>query len=379
MNNRKNPELRMKLAFVAIGIIAVLAIIFGSWVWNLAFSPETFDLNTWANNAVFNSCLSLGTMVLGFVAVRESMKGKEDGKYQSLLDAFNALVEGLYESGRIVWFDEFVPWLAQRQAREKKVSYLTKHGMGRREAEAVVDNATVADIPTLSGIKPGERPSERFGSDIVRKNREGEEVFIPAIKGTWACYVEDVLTDKISVDVDDPSYYLSASKDRGPDLTSLEKAQAADRDRVRSLRVSIISKIAIGLVYSALFSMFAVDRNSGIGTSEALWNLVFRLTVAALGLVCGGFTGDTDVRFLCKWIKDKMKVVRDFNEYCNSGEFKPRSFEERAEKAKAKAREITSGEVKTDLSAAPAIELALTSENQSAVEQKDINKTSTLF
>ena len=51
MNNRKNPELRMKLAFVAIGIIAVLAIIFGSWAWNLVFSPETFDLNTWANNA----------------------------------------------------------------------------------------------------------------------------------------------------------------------------------------------------------------------------------------------------------------------------------------------------------------------------------------
>lgn len=333
MNSRKNPELRMKLAFVAIGVAAVLAIIFGSWAWNLVFSPETFDVNKWANDAVFNTCVSLGTMVLGFVAVRESMKGKEDGKFQTLLDSFNTLVEGLYESGRIVWFDQFVPWLAQRQAREKKVSYLTKHGMGRREAEAIVDHATTADIPILSGIKPGERPSEKFGSDVTRKDRDGKAVFIPAIKGTWACYVEDVLTDKISIDVDDPSYYLSASKDRGPDLTSLEKAQATDRDRIRSLRFSIVSKIGIGLVYSALFSMLAVDMNAGIGTSEAIWNLVFRLTTAALGFVCGGFMGDTDVRFLCKWIKDKMKVVRDFGKYCDSGEFKPKTFEERASEA----------------------------------------------
>ena len=337
MESRKSPETRMKLAFVAIGLAAVLAIVFGSWAWNLVFSPESFDVIKWANDAVFNTCVSLATMVLGFVAVRESAKGKESGRYQSLLGQFNDLVESLYESGRIVWFDQFVPWLGQRQAREKKVGYLAKHGMGRREAEAIVDNATVSDIPTISGLKPGDRPTEAFGSDIWRKDRKGKEVFIPAIKGTWACYVEDVLTDKISIDVDDPSYYLTASREGGPDLTSLEKAQATDRERVRSMRLGILSKVGIGLVYSALFSMLAVDANSDMGTSEAVWNLVLRLATAALGFVCGGFMGDTDVRYLCKWIKDKAKVVRDFGKYMDSGEFVPVSFEERAKEAAAAA------------------------------------------
>lgn len=342
----KNPDFVMKMAFVCIGILVILAMIFGSWVWNLMFSPENFDLNKWANRAVFNGSISLGMMVLGFIAIDETLKANEEGKYQTLIDAFNDLVEDLFTSSRIVYFDLFVPWLADRQLREKKIRYLTMHGMGRLEAEAIVDYAKIEDIEIITGLKPKEKMTFKTfalsltrkgkeeeekkeaaeGHDIVRKTRDGKDVLIPAIKGCWAGYVEDVLTGKISITVEDASYYLTASRDRKSNQTSLERSIATDKERVRSLKVAFASKVFAGLVYTALFSLLIVDLNQGATTAEALWNLILRLGSATLGFIAGGFSGSTNVRFLNKWIKEKMMVVREYNKYVDGGEFKLQSF-----------------------------------------------------
>lgn len=330
MENRRDPELVLKLGFVAIGAVAVLAIVFGSWLWNLVFDPAGFDLVKWANDAVFNSCVSLAMMVLGFVAIGETLKEKEGGRYQRVLSAFNSLVEGLYETGRIVWFDQFVGWLGTRQAFEKKVAYLCKRGMGREDARSIVLYARISDLPAISGLRPGEKPTEAFGKDVVRYLPDGRKELIPAIKGTWAGYVEDVLTDKVTVDADDASYYLSASSRRGEDLTSLERPQETERERLRSLRFSIASKVGIGLVLSALVSMLAVDMTSDAGAAQALWGLIMRLCTAAFGFICGGFMGSANDRFRCKWLKEKSKVVRDYVKYLEAGEFVPRSREEAA-------------------------------------------------
>ena len=347
----RNPEFIMKMAFVAIGVVVVLAFILGSFFWNLMFDPEHFDVNRWANRAVFNGSISLAMMVLGFIAIDSAMTSKEDGVYLPLVYDFNGLVEELYNNSRIVYFDQFIPWLADIQLREKKIRHLTKRGMGRMEAEAIVDFAKLEDIETISGIKPNQkfkkddRSLEEFGQDVIRTLKDGREILIPAIKGSWAPYVEDVLTDRITINVEDASYYLTAGKNKDANLTTLERAQATERERIKSIRFSFVSKVLIGIVYTAVFSLLAVDLNSEMGTSEALWNLMLRLGSATLGFLSGGFAGNTNVRFMCKWVKEKMKVIRDYNKYYDTKEFLPKSYEEtmkeRIEAAKKERENVT--------------------------------------
>lgn len=333
MNKRfkdKDPDYILKMGFVAIGVVVVVAIIIASWVWNLIFDPEHFDVNKWANRAIFNGSISLAMMVLGFIAIGESLKAKEDGKYHQRREAFNEIVNKVYDSHRIVYLDPFISWYAERQVREKRIRYLTKHGMPRVDAEMVIDYASFDDLEKISGLRPGEKPSGKTGVDIIKKDKDGEDILIPAIRDTLVAYVEEVLNGMITVDVEDASYYTTADKNKNADLTSLERAQATERERVHSLRASFISKIAIGLVYVTMFAMLATDLNQGMGTPEAIWNLILRLGSATLGFAGGGFTGSSNTHFVYKWLGDKMRVLNEFNHFLDTGEYKPISYAESA-------------------------------------------------
>jgi hypothetical protein len=151
--NRKTPEFIMKMSFVVVGFIVIIAIIIGSYIWNLIFDPNHFDVNKWGNRTVFNGSIGLGGMVLGYIGVCESLKASMVGDYNKLIESFDELIKELYDSMRIVYFDQFIPWLTQRQLREKKIHHLTKHGMGRMEAEAIEDYAREDDIEIISGVR----------------------------------------------------------------------------------------------------------------------------------------------------------------------------------------------------------------------------------
>ncbi len=328
--NKKNhdSEYILKMGFVVIGVIVVLAIIVASWIWNLIFDPEHFDVNKWATRAIFNGSISLAMMVLGFIAIGESLKAKETGKYQERRNVFNDLVNDIYDTDKIVYFDPFISWYAERQVHEKRIRYLTKHGMPRMDAEIIIDYASFDDLEKISGLKPGEKPTGKFGEDLVKKDKDGNDVLIPAIRDTLVAYVEEVLSGIITVEVEDASYYLTADKNKKADLTSLERAQATESERIKSLRISFISKIVIGLVYVTLFALLAVDLNQGMGEAEAIWNLILRIGSATLGFIGGGFTGSSNTRFIYKWLGDKMRVLREYNKFLDSGEYKPKTYAE---------------------------------------------------
>lgn len=329
-DNKKNhdSEYTLKMGFVVIGVIVVLAIIIASWIWNLIFDPEHFDVNKWATRAIFNGSISLAMMVLGFIAIGESLKAKETGKYQERRNVFNDLVSDIYDTDKIVYFDPFISWYAERQVHEKRIRYLTKHGMPRMDAEIIIDYASFDDLEKISGLKPGEKPTGKFGEDLVKKDKDGNDVLIPAIRDTLVAYVEEVLSGIITVEVEDASYYLTADKNKKADLTSLERAQATENERIKSLRISFISKIVIGLVYVTLFALLAVDLNQGMGEAEAIWNLILRIGSATLGFIGGGFTGSSNTRFIYKWLGDKMRVLREYNKFLDSGEYKPKTYAE---------------------------------------------------
>lgn len=327
-NKTRDSEYILKMGFVVIGVFVVLAIIIASWIWNLIFDPEHFDVNKWATRAIFNGSISLAMMVLGFIAIGESIKAKAGGKYQERRNDFNELVNDIYDTNKIVFFDPFISWYAERQVREKRIRYLTKHGMPRIDAEIIIDYASFEDLEKISGLKPGDEPTGKFGEDIVKKDKDGKEILIPAIRDTLVAYVEEVLNGVITVEVEDASYYLTADKNKKADLASLERPQATETERVKSLRISFISKIVIGLVYITLFAMLAVDLNQGMGEAEAVWNLILRIGSATLGFGGGGFTGFSNTRFIYKWLGDKMRVLREYNKFLETGEFKPKSYEE---------------------------------------------------
>ena len=339
----KNPDYVLKMGFVTIGVLVVITIIIVSWIWNLVFDPEHFDVVKWATRAVFNGSISLAMMVLGFIAICESLKAKTEGKYQKRREAFNDLVNEIYESNKIVFLDPFITWYAERQVREKRVRYLTKVGMPRMDAEVIVDHADMADLPKISGLRPGDKPTGRMGEDVAKRLKDGTEVLIPAIRDTQVAYVEEVINGTITVNVEDASYYTTADRNKKQFLTSLERAQATETERVKSLRTSFISKIGIGLVYVTVFAMLAVDLDRGMGTPEAIWEMILRFGSATLGFIGGGFTGSSNTQFVYKWLGDKMRVLREYNKFLDTGEFKPRSYEEtakeRLEAAKQRDRE----------------------------------------
>ena len=78
--NKRNPEFIMKMGFVVIGLILVLVSIIASYVWDLIFNPENFNIVKWANRAVFNNSIKIATMVLGFIGVAELLKSLKNGK-----------------------------------------------------------------------------------------------------------------------------------------------------------------------------------------------------------------------------------------------------------------------------------------------------------
>lgn len=330
MNKNKNPDYLLKMGFVALGIIVVITLIVGSWVWNLVFDPSHFDVSNWVTQAVFNNALSIVMMVLGFVAINETLKSRENGRYQKRLEQFNDLVNELFENGKIIFLDQFISWYSERQVIEKKVKHLTKHGMPRMDAEIIVKYASISDISKISGLKAGEKPTGKFGEDIIFKNKNGEEILIPAIRDTLAAYVEEALNGTITVNTENASYYTSADKGGHGDLTSLEKPQETEKERLSSLRKSFITKALSTVIYITIASLLVVDLSTGVETPEAIRSFILRLSSATFGFISGAFAGSTNASFLYKLVGEKMRVIKEYNKFLETKEFKPKTYEETA-------------------------------------------------
>ena len=342
--NKRDQEFVMKMGFVVIGLILVLVSIVASYVWDLIFNPENFDVVKWANRAVFNNSIKIATMVLSFIGVVELLKSLKNGRYQKRVDLFNEEVNQLYDTNRFASFDEFLIWLTEKELKEKKVKHLVSHGAKTDEAMLIVEFAKIDDIPTITGIKQVEvekgfwkwkhkvtviqKPLGRVGEDIVRELKDGSMALIPAIKDELAPYIEDVLDGSIIVKCEDSSYYITIGKSDNSNLSSVERAKATEKERVKSLIKAFISAFITGVIYTTMFALLVTEQKEGVGTSESIWNLLLRLGSATLGIILGGFAGISDVNYLYKILGEKMTVLIKNRRYSENGDFVAKSFEE---------------------------------------------------
>ena len=311
----------LKMSFVAIGIIGVFAIIFVSWVWNLVFNPQAFNVSKWAERVIFNISIALLMMVLGFIAIAESLKSKENGKYNLIKDEFQNDVKTLYaDELKLNNFDDWLPFHAERQLRNKKIKFLTSKGMKRTIAMVIVDYASTEDIKVITGLEPNSKPKGVCGENVI-KYVDDKKITIPAVKDTFAYYIEQVLSGMITIEVGSASYYTSVDTKNTNIEESLEAPIHTDSERIKSTRRSFIAKALSMAVYITLFALLATDVGSDMNTEEALWQFTGRMLSATGGFISGGMAGATNIMFLIKAIKQKRKVLAEYNASWNTGEF----------------------------------------------------------
>ena len=118
---KANIEYVFKITAVLAGVIIVFGVIIGSYFWNLVFDPSNFDLKSWLQNTIFIIIISLVMMVLGFIDMDATVKSMKRSNYNRDRAAFNEDVGSIYEDDTIVFFDQFIPWLAERQLRQKNI------------------------------------------------------------------------------------------------------------------------------------------------------------------------------------------------------------------------------------------------------------------
>lgn len=336
IKERKSLEYYFKMAVVFGGVVIVFGIILGSYLWNLVFNPAGFELVPWLEKFIFCVIISYIMMVLGFIDLDATLRASKSSDYSRDRASFNDDVGSIYEDDTVVFFDQFIPWNAERQLRQKKIRYLAARGISTADAENIIDYANEDDLPHISGINPGEKPTDKMGEDLVKtikyRGNDGKicekEVVIPKIKGTNAAYVQDMLSGNVFIDVEDPSYYLTDSKTKDNNKTSLERAKATELERRKYIKRQFITKGLSMAVISLCFTLLSPDSNSALSGQERAWIFVLRLASACGGFGAGAIAGVMNVAYVTRWINDKHKVVTEFIKFLKSGLFKPYTREQ---------------------------------------------------
>lgn len=336
MKEKKPVEFYFKMAVVVGGSVIIFAIILGSYLWNLTFNPENFQLVPWLEKIIFCTVISYVMMVLGFVDLDATLRASKNSSYSKDREAFNNDVGELYENNTVVYFDQFIPWEAERELKDKKIRFLTSRGISTTDAETLIEYASEDDLPIISGINPGDKPTGKFGEDLVKtvkvKGKDGKEiekkVVIPKIKDINASYVQCVLDGEVTIDCEDPSYYLTDSKTRDTGSTRIERAQHAEKERRRYVVRQFITKGVSMVVISLIFTILTPDIADAGDMSERTWTFMLRLASAFGGFGAGAFAGVQNIAYITRWIDDKHKVVVDFTKYMESGLFVPKTREQ---------------------------------------------------
>lgn len=338
--HNSRTDTRFKLGFILTGSIALIIAIFATFLISTDFSLQEVDWQEWAVNFAINVIVSVLAIFLALNGVTEILKSKEEGSYQRCFDSLNELTEEVYSRNELVTFDGFVPWMEGHETRKAKINYLTRAGIDANIAKDIVDYASTSDIPTISGYDGKGRPSEAYGEEVIRKDRDGNDVYIPAIKGIWAKPVSKVLSNKVRVFFPNSAYFLTAFPNVDDDVSTGESALKTERKRRRLIRSNIASRIVSLALTSALLGVVAVDISLSDGWAEKLWSFISHLLIAITGFVNGGVLACTSVNYLVKELKDKIKMIRDFHQYLNSGEYKPVDYEEEKRRKIAKHNEL---------------------------------------
>lgn len=342
--HNSHTDIRFKLGFLATGSVALVLSLFVTFMFSTDFTFQGIDWNEWAFNFVLNVIVSVLAIFLSLNGVTEILKSKEEGNYQRCFDSLNGLTEELYRNNEYVTFDGFVPWMEAHETRKAKINYLTRSGIDAGIARDIVDYASTSDIPTISGYDGKGRPSEAYGEEVIRKDKDGNDVFIPAIKGVWAKPVAKVLSNKVRVFFPNSAYFLTAFPNLDDDISTGESAIKTERKRRRMIRSTVISRIISLALTSALFGVVAVDISLAQGWADKLWSFISHLLIAIAGFVNGGVLACTSVGYLVKELKDKIKMIRDFHQYLASGDYKPVDYEEEKRKKIAKYLEYRARE-----------------------------------
>lgn len=337
-------DVTFRLASIGLGSITLLLSVFVTFLLSTDFSFQSIDWNQWAFNFAINGVLSILAILLSLNGISEILMTREDGSYMACFNALNGLTEELYEHNELVTFDGFVPWMEAHETRKTKINYLTRAGIDAGIARDIVDYASTSDIPTISGYDGKGKPSEAYGEEVIRKDKDGNDVYIPAIKGVWAKPVAKVLSNKVRVFFPNSAYFLTTWSGQGDDVSTGESAIRTERKRRRVIRSSVASRIiSLGLM-SAMFGLITVDVAMAENLTEKVWTFLSRLFIVVAGFVNGGVLACTSVGYLVKELKDKIKMIRDFHQYLASGDYKPIDYEEEKRRKIAKHLEYRARE-----------------------------------
>ena len=341
-----HSDVAFRLASLGLGSVTLFLSVFVTFLLSTDFSFQNINWNDWAFNFAINGVLSVLAILLSLNGISEILKTREDGAYMNCFNALNALTEELYDKNEYVTFDGFVPWMEAHETRKAKINYLTRAGIDASIAKDIVDYASTADIPVISGYDGKGKPSEAYGQEVIREDRDGNDVYIPAIKGIWANPVSKVLSNKVRVFFPNSAYFLTTWSGQGDDVSTGESAIKTERKRRRVIRSSVASRIiSLGLM-SAMFGLITVDVSLAENLMDKVWTFLSRLFIVVAGFVNGGVLACTSVGYLVKELKDKIKMIRDFHQYLNSGEYKPIDYEEEKRRKIAKHLELKAKEAR---------------------------------
>lgn len=301
-----------KFGFTLGGVGMVFIFIFVSFLWDLNFGK--FDLGSWLADSLILMAIMISMMVLVDLLAQEYGMERYDGLYQQNLSKFN---KSLSEISDIrIYYGQYFIWFLQKETRNKRIEILMQNSIDPREAEKIVDYATLDMLDTLV----------RRTVKVVSKNNK--EVVIRKITDEQREIVYEVLHGEWDIKRGSYSQYLFADTEGEAVMSILERNDYLEERRKESKKWSYIIKIGIFLIFTLIFAALIPDSEEGAGVASKLWVLFKRLSTAVGGFLSGWMSGTTDVKYKAKQLLTKAEVNECFKANFDKKNFVPKSEEE---------------------------------------------------
>lgn len=268
---------------------------------------ENFNWLTWLGSAL----ILFGITVYGlFVAesmakdygkkriVRNEKQEIIGGEYQLALKNYNTYRESI--DPIIGYFDTFYNWYVPQRIENKKYTFLLLNGINNEKAKNIVKFITLDEFAQLKA-EPMKFDNPNGGEPIIiRKLQESE------IKP-----VEAVVKNLIPYELSTAPYYLQATAE-STNYDIMEMGAYYKKARKENRKLSYLSRIIVGLAFSAAMSAFTVGEFVSGNNTQAWMNLVTRIGNLFTSMLSGWISGASDVHLEVLAIENKIDVLKIF-------------------------------------------------------------------
>ena len=310
--------------YSSIGIFGCLILTIVMSITGIGFNPDVFMTWNYWTGMIIQFAIAIFAMITGRQIGDDTKRNRPNGQFRRGLLDYKKQYDAIETGNIFEFFEDWLDWFRERKLQRKIIMTLRDFGVKQKEVLDLDYN----DLENLSHPFEKDWKGTPFEEKYFNKKKNESKTIFQSLTEDQIEAVKKIHEGYVRVPYVSPSYFMDALK--GTSVDEWERAAKSDKKTGAKLASGYTYRIFAMLVTSLIANgLISVPYDD---PKDVALNIAMRIFILITSTIWGIYLGFKIVDMDTVFLAYKTYVLKSYVSEYNSGQYKPESIEEKAER-----------------------------------------------